>query len=334
MDVYQERKARYTGKKDKGGKGLSGVQKPNEVVNILTSDWHMSDTPPISRSIEEDWFEVMGRNLDYLDRLQQKYECPITIAGDVFHKWKCSPALINFLIKRMPKGPIYAVPGQHDLPNHEYSRIHESAYWTLVEAGKIINLEVQHPVKVNGVWLHGIPWGFEVQRPTYVEKPNGLHVAVIHSYIWIKGSCYTGAPEKQRLKRYLKTLEHYDAAVFGDNHKGFLWGKQKPYILNAGTLMRRNIDEEDYMPQVGLLERSGKITPWNIPCETDQFIDMRDPQKIFLRLIEATEFLKELTGVSASQVFDFVTAVERYCEKNKVKDLVKNLIVEILETDE
>jgi DNA repair exonuclease SbcCD nuclease subunit len=312
---------------------MSGVPEAHEVVAILCSDLHFSDNPPISRSVEPDWFEVMGRYIDQLKVHQKRYDCPIIVAGDVFDRWKCSPHLINFLIKRLPRNCIYAVPGQHDLPNHDYQRIQESAYWTLVEADIITNLECQNPVKRNGIWMHGIPWDFHIQGPTYVEQPNGLHLAVIHSYVWIKGKSYPDAPEKQRLKRYFKALEGYDAAVFGDNHMGFVYGEKKPYIMNCGSFIRRKIDEIDYKPMIGLLEGSGRITPINLITDEDKFIDTRELERTTSQILDGIEFLKEMTSKGGELVTDFVTAVERYCKKNNVEKSVRDIITTIFEKE-
>ena len=50
-------------------------------------------------------------------------------------------ALISFAIRELPS--CYAIPGQHDLPNHSYTDIQRSAYWVLVEAGIIKKIVIE-----------------------------------------------------------------------------------------------------------------------------------------------------------------------------------------------
>jgi DNA repair exonuclease SbcCD nuclease subunit len=112
---------------------------PNPVIAILCSDIHLSERAPIARAVGQDWFTVQKRYLDQLRELKEKHNAILIVAGDVFDYWKSSPELINFAIVHMPE--CYAVPGQHDLPNHNYNDLHKSAYWTLVEAKIIKHLD-------------------------------------------------------------------------------------------------------------------------------------------------------------------------------------------------
>ena len=299
-----------------------------DIVAIVCSDLHFCDNPPIARSVEDSWFDVMGRNIDQLRELKSKFKCPIVVAGDVFDRWKCSPNLINFLLERLPE--LHAIAGQHDLPNHDYDRIGESAYWTLVAAGKVNNLSPGRPIKRNGVWLYGFPWDYEIMPP---NNEQGTHLAVVHSYIWIKGHAFPGAPAEQRLKHYLKKLQGYDAAVFGDNHQGFIYGSKKPYIMNCGTFIRRRTDERNYNPRVGLLQRNGQFVPYMLDILSDKFIDVGSIETAVNRAIDAADFIRELSGIG-SCVVDFVQALEQFCSKNKIDKHIREVITRILEDRE
>ena len=100
------------------------------IIAIFAADLHLSLKAPIWRSTEQDWFEAMLRPLVELRTLATLHNCPIVYAGDIFDKWNSPPELINFAIEHLPKG--HAIPGQHDLPLHNYEDIRKSAYWTLV----------------------------------------------------------------------------------------------------------------------------------------------------------------------------------------------------------
>ena len=50
---------------------------------------------------------------------------PECLRANIYTKW---PELINWAIKHLP--PMLAVPGQHDLPYHDYKELGRSAYAT------------------------------------------------------------------------------------------------------------------------------------------------------------------------------------------------------------
>lgn len=225
----------------------------------------------------------MGGYLDYLSGLSRKGAIPIFCAGDIFDRWNSPPELINFAIKHLPT--MYAVPGQHDLPLHNYQDIKKSAYWTLVEAGKVIDLKPYKPISVwptgakQPISVVGFPWGAQLKPFVSVER-NGQpltkaakKLAVVHSYCWIDGNSYPGAPENKTAKEQMRQLAGFDVAVFGDNHKGFLVGTGDATAFNCGGFMRRKFDELDYKPQVGFMLETGQVVPHYLDTSKDEFHD-------------------------------------------------------------
>jgi len=55
--------------------------------------------------------------MDFISDLQEKYDCAVIHAGDLFHHWKPSPWLLSMAIQHLPK-VFYTIYGQHDLPQH------------------------------------------------------------------------------------------------------------------------------------------------------------------------------------------------------------------------
>ena len=194
--------------------------KTEEVIAILCADIHLSLNPPIWRSTEPDWFEAMKRPLDELTNLQSKYDCPIICAGDVFDRWNSPAELINFAFDNLPQ--MYAIPGQHDLPFHKYEDIKKSAYWTLVQAGKIIDIEEENPleIKKHQIKIYGFPWGAELVK-CFGKMKDWIHIAVIHRYFWMENKKYEGAMNEDHIRHWKQILASYDIAVIGDNHQSF-----------------------------------------------------------------------------------------------------------------
>lgn len=316
-------------------------------IAILCSDWHLSERAPVARAAEPDWFEAQARPLREIRELAMSRgkmgaataSIPVIAAGDIFDRWNASPAVINFAIETMPT--VYAVPGQHDLPNHNMAEIKRSAYWTLVEAGKVIDIggtDVKYnirPISVaNGqvLFLFGFPWGSE---PAPLDKKNwagGLALAVIHQYVHTATTGYPGAPDEQKLSKALPGLMGYNAAVFGDNHKGFLTGgpgygdtDTMPPIMNCGTLMRRKQDEREYRPQVGILHSDGSIERHFLDVSEDKF---SDPVEVAIptRNPFANELLQDLRELEADSL-DFRVAVMRAMDSNDVSESVRKAVL-------
>lgn len=274
------------------------------VSAIFCSDLHFWHKPPSARS-GEDWYKVQKFYIDQLTELKNRYDAPIIVAGDIFDKWNPPPELINFLLDNLPT--CYAIPGQHDLPFHDYQNIEKSAYWTLVRSGKIVNIWPEEPLGVGNLVLHGFPFGFPV-KPVKKRHSLCLHVAVVHSYIWKKGKGHPNASLETTVAKYKEKLDSYDASFFGDNHQGFLLVKDA--LMNCGTFIRRKSDEKEYNPMVGLLLEERAIRPHYLDTSIDKkFLEDKTVEK------EENKFnieglLKEISDLENSSI-DFKEALER-----------------------
>lgn len=311
------------------------MRKPDSrFVLAALGDLHLSERPPLARSGEKDWPAVQAGYLSQVEKILAYYgNPPLVIAGDVFDDgWRpgrCSPALINFAIQHLPVA--YAIPGQHDLPHHRYADIRRSAYWTLVEAGKIVNLEPDKPrLCRNGVVLHGFPWGFPV-RPLPEKYTNGLNVAVVHEYVY-NDEGYPDAPKEQFVTGYIPKFRGYDAAVVGDNHKPWRLVVGQCRVRNGGTFIRRKADEVDYRPSVGLLDSDGYWSTHYLDTSADEFSHILNVDGQYKhRFADAGELVEALEGMGEVDP-DFADACRRYMEVNATPEPVRDRVTKLLET--
>ena len=288
---------------------------------------------------------AQSRPLEEVSDLQERYECPNLCAGDIFDRsrkiadgWNASPELINFAIDCLPD--MYAIPGQHDLPQHQYEDIHRSAYWTLVEAGKIKNI-LPNDIKIinNYLAVYGFPPGYKIERSKQNHNfdEDGFVIAVVHDYVWIKGSSYPDAPKDKSLqdrnnthnKIYDGKLYGYDVIVYGDNHKGFSKRIGETIIFNCGTLMRRKSDEIDYKPQVGLLLSNGEVVPHYLDISQDKYIEKAADTEVNDSL-DMSEFFNELEKLGNSAL-DFKEAMKQFLHSGKTLTEVKQIILDAME---
>ena len=265
--------------------------------------------------------------------LQKKHQefsgcsVPILYAGDIFNQWNASPEVINFALANLPEG--WAIPGQHDLPNHNYEEIKRSAYWTLVEAGLLTNLEPDKETEIGGdILATGFPWGFDLKPPRHPGAAV-THIAVIHHFIWTnKETGYPGAPEASHVKHPTTKFTGYDVEVYGDNHKGFLLEGSGTNIFNCGALMRRKTDERNYRPGVGLLHTDGTVTRHYLDTSQDKFIQATEAEEAVEKILDMTAFVSGLRDLETNDALDFVTAVKWFLKDNKVVGRVAEIILE------
>ena len=302
-----------------------------EKIAILCSDIHLSHSPPLARSGEPDWYEAMARPLQELQDLAGD-KLPVLCGGDVFDRWSCPPKLITFAMKMLP--PIFSsIMGQHDLPYHSWEQRESSAFWTLVEAGII---ELASGWKVDG-WVawRGFQWGEEIEP----AKPliDVVKVCIAHQYVWLHQDSRTKNPILDKPEKDVRVLagklKGYDAVLFGDNHRGFLSLSSRPRIsriFNAGTLMRRSVDERDYRPMVGILRQDGYIEPYRLDTSQDVFDSsdsVREADQVMLHL---GSFLEELQKLGETGL-DFRRAVEIAMEHEQVSRAVRGIVLDALE---
>jgi len=292
------------------------IMRKSNVIAVLVSDIHLSLKAPICRDPSVDWFETMAFYLKQLDVEAIKHNhVPIVCAGDIFDRWNCNNEVVNFALDHLPI--MYAVPGQHDLPTHNYEEMHRSAYGTLVRAGRIKMIIPGAPTYWNStkLVLWGFPWGDEVTP--LVTPLEGINIAVVHEYCWQKGSSYPGAPKGNKLAGFKNKLKGYDAALFGDNHKGFLAECNGIDVLNNGGFMRRKSDEKNYQPCIGLLYDDGSIERVPLDTSIDKFVEISEAEEACD--FEMESFISELESLGESGL-DFIETLERYLLENK-KDI-------------
>lgn len=318
-------------------------QSTSKIIAICLSDIHLSITPPIARASEKSWLDAMRRPLEEVKFLQKSLNVPVLCAGDIFHHWKSPPELINFAMDALPF--MYAIPGQHDLPLHDFGQVKKSAYWTLEKAGRI---QTVTPV---GLGLHdfvvyGFPWGVPIVPP-HQSNPCGIDIALIHKYVWIENCGYTGAPEEAKLTGPISFP--YRVSVIGDNHKSFSRTEQgvielppKPNsltighkgdgifksVINCGGFYRRNSDEVSRRPRVGLIHADGSVESHELDCSQDVIT----PQTVMGLSKGSNEqladFLDELKDMQGA-VLDYPKALRQAMQKANPE--VKKLLLEALD---
>lgn len=306
------------------------------LVAVAIADVHLSAEPPRFRAVEENWLNKQAAILQQVFTIAKNKgnPVPLLIAGDLFNTAMPSPEIINFaldIFSNLPF-PIYAIPGNHDLPNHRYEEMKRSAYGTLVRARRLENIPIRGFLQLTpGVRVWGYPCGVEVAHPPRMSD-KCLQVALVHSYIWWMDSHrYKGAPEDQQASHYLEKLKGHDVAVFGDNHCGFIMNRSDCSILNCGTLLVRKSDERKIgtSSAVGLIYNDGSVDRQWLDISSDKYSDLpsHEEEGVESLNLEEKEALKAFSSLS-EQSIDYAECLRHLVQQRNFRIRVKELVLE------
>lgn len=308
-----------------------------DIIAIFVADLHIDTKTPPCRAIEPDWFEAQERYYAQLRNLQEATGALVFIAGDIFNTWNSQAEAISFALKSLPDR-CCAIPGNHDLQFHNYENLKKSAYWTLVEAGKIASMEPGIPYTFEDTIFYGWPHGFEVKP----ADKNSLmrHVAIIHDYIWTANCGHGQADDSYRVPFWRKRLTDlgYNAAVFGDNHIGFMitggFEDENCAIINCGAFIRRKADEVNNLPHIYTMQSSGQINRIPLDISQDKFVTKDNISQVSEILaakpeIDFTEVLEILNAESESSA-DFAAAIRTYIRQNNIRPAVAGVILQAI----
>lgn len=256
---------------------------------IVGGDLHAGNLKPDCR--DDDYLDALLEKIAFFSKLQRLYGCPIIFPGDLFDQWKADSVLLNKLLKVWPKGVVLAVPGQHDLPQHNIELQEKTAFQTLVLAGKIQDV-ASTPYVGERVTVCGRAWGGEEPHEAHPAAIAGK-VLVWHVTTWEKP--FAPGQKAGEATRLLKANKGWGLIVTGDNHQTFECKDGNRLLLNAGSVMRMRSDQIDHKPCVFLWRKDGRYQKEFIPIDVQVVSrDARERDKAREERVDA--FVEKLAG--------------------------------------
>lgn len=304
---------------------------------ILTADWHIRSSVPVCRT--DDFMAAMWGKVDFILGLSDQYGIPILIAGDVGLKsqwpnWLLEEFIGRVKAKKDPSAKLYAIPGQHDLPDHNLDLWRASAIGVLHEAEAITFLGVdgQQYVDLNKDGLKSVfpfSYGVEIRRIKNLEEEEHYHplplIAVVHTLVTERAPESFLAGQAQSAMSLLEKFPEYSLILCGDNHKGFVVEKDDRLLVNPGSLMRTTADQSDYKPRIYLwYAQENRVEPIYLPVEEGVISrDHIDNQEAKDERIEAYVLrLKEEVEVG----LDFQSNLKTYFSMNRTRKPVQDKV--------
>lgn len=233
---------------------------------IFTADLHLrTDVPICRKETESEWLETQRMQLEFIANLAFTENCPVFIGGDIFHKPNVTDEIKNMFINTFAQINVYAIAGQHDLPNHQWENVNRSSFGVLRNSG------VLKPLSEFGMIRH---FGQEL-----VGKDTGL--VFIHDLVFENNK---SIPPNVRAKTAEQILEEYPDAkwvICGDQHHSFHYKKQGRHVLMSGCFNRQAADFLNYTPAVWLIDSEANtampfLVPDDVNLVTDEHIQVKN----------------------------------------------------------
>ena len=287
---------------------------------ILTADIHLRDDQPVCRL--DNYWEAQARKIQWLRDLQKQHNCPVLDAGDLFHKPKPLPFLLQWAIRNMPD--MVTVEGNHDQSCHN-SDLFEKTGLAVLEAAGVAHVITHDDLyeSPSSFSVQGFPWGTELYG---VPRRTKRQVALMHIMTYTGRSPFPGCKDPGAAA-LLDKMSGFDLVVTGHNHTPFVVEREGRFLVNPGSLMRSTADQADHLPRVYLwYAEDNHVEPVYVPIEFGVVSreHLTAPEEREERL---SAFVSRLTndievGLSFSQ------NMERRLSRNRVRARTKEIIQE------
>ena len=297
------------------------LQSTDDALAVLVSDMHLCEAKPAAIK-NDNWLIIQGLYLSVINQICRFFDIPLVIAGDVFDKWNASPKVISLAMDHLPS-ECYAVPGQHDLPYHNYDMMDMSAYGVLCKAHRITNLEPGAELLVNFGTITGFPWGYEIEEcDLALDDGLNINLCVAHQFFYSRqDQAYPGASGKYSKKK-LQDLD-YQVYHFGDNHTPVHVVETDFQAYNPGGLMIRKVNEAGRAPRIGLLMNGGCVRDLQLHI---QGLEVADPEREIKSMKKEIRELQEFVQKARDLGQDLMSLLR----DEDMTDTVRKIIVEAL----
>jgi len=216
---------------------------------IITADWHLRKDTPRCR-IDEDWIETQRKTIASIYNKAAEYKCNIWNIGDVFHTCVVPPSIINMVLDTAKKRKYQDVtqlilPGNHDLPYHNFDLLHKSSLGVLLNGNRIM------------------PLGADMGE-----------IVCVHTLVWPDNK--TKPPQAPGLLPEELCAKYPNAKwIFtGDYHHNFIAYVGKQIVVNPGCITRQAADMKDYEPVIYLVDTEHEsVATIYLPDTEDVVVD-------------------------------------------------------------
>jgi DNA repair exonuclease SbcCD nuclease subunit len=255
------------------------------------------------------------------------------VAGDLGHRPQWPNWLIEKLIFLINKYDveIVAIPGQHDLPNHNLKQYRKSAIGVLSEAEAIKLIGTEHYFALKKYpFLFPFPYGHPIKKLS-LEKSIKTPIAMSHQMV-IENKPLWPEQEAPKGHQLLKKFPQYHLILTGDNHLPFTIEYEGRRLVNPGAMTRTVADQVGHEPRIYLWNaETNNIKAVYLPIEEDvisrEHIDIKSERN--KRIESYISRLKTQFEVG----LDFKVNLQEHLSTTRTRKQVKERIWEAVEKE-
>lgn len=291
---------------------------------LLTADWHIRGDRPRCR-IDEDWIESQRQDIQaVVDIARREKVDEAWVLGDLFHQPRAATEAVNMVLVGLKDFrevcPVYILPGNHDLPYHDYGNLEQSSLGIVLKSFP----ELQTREDPSGITLAAAPFGLDPVDP--------------HSDVWATHQLTFENDETKPpmaggkiAQDLLDEAPNVRVVVTGDYHRGYVYtGADGRRVITPGCLNIQAADMDDYKPHVYIWDTAtDQVTPHYLPINSVAIVtDYLAAEK---ERDERMDRCLEVATAAASVALSFTDNLKAAAEGPGVSPGVKGIINEILD---
>jgi len=297
---------------------------------MITGDWHLTENKPERRS--DNYTKAQELKINFIIEASKKYGVDIILQpGDLCDKWEIKDKFKTRWIRILKKLPnIACVYGQHDCRYHT-SDTDNTPFGVITEAlgYKILSSK---PYDIGGgIYLYGAGWNKPIPK---IITHNDFNILVIHKMI-VMDKLWDQQEDYQVAGSFLRR-HNFDLIVSGDNHQTFYYEDKGRWLINAGSLMRNKIDQEDHKPCVFIFDTDSRsFDQYRVPVkpfgEVFNLEVAEREEKKNKRLQELSDSLKKKSRIKGLDYKQrVIKRVNTLKANNEIKPLTEKIIGEVM----
>lgn len=291
---------------------------------LLTADWHIRGDRPRCR-IDEDWIESQRQDIQaVVDVARREKVDEAWVLGDLFHQPRAATEAVNMVLvglKDLREAcPVYILPGNHDLPYHDYGNLEQSSLGIVLKSFP----ELRTREDTSGLTLAAAPFGLDPVDP--------------HADVWATHQLtFENAETKPPMaggkiaQDLLDEAPNVRVVVTGDYHRGYVYtGSDGRRVITPGCLNIQAADMDNYKPRVYIWDTAtDQVTPHYLPSNSAAVVtDYLAAEK---ERDERMDRCLEVATSAASVTLSFTDNLKAAAEGPETSPGVKGIINEVLD---
>lgn len=208
---------------------------------LCISDLHLSKKKPIGR-LDEDYWKTQQDKLNFIFQTFSNKGCDYYLCGgDVFDRPIIENEIECFLMDNIENGKFITTHGQHD----EYARsITDSCSISILEkSGRFILEPKVDNFPFEDIEVYCCGYGEQIPQ---IDFKNVFNILLIHTMVSDKD--YWNGHVKWMSPKWFFRNTKFDLIVSGDNHTSFHYNKGDRWLINSGSMVRKNVLQENHKP--------------------------------------------------------------------------------------